>query len=397
MKPYDKINIQPLATSTQEERFLLSANGRYYEANRALTELLQCLQAHEEEADGVAAYRMRHEGKYTHEQIMDVIHHYLRPLCSAENAGKKRRTFLYEKILFSPETIDRFSDTFRFLFHGPFMAAVMLATLLLDVYFLLTTDDLLLFNNRVNVYTVMGVLLFMVASSLFHEIGHASACKYFGIRHGGIGFGLYLNFPVLYTDVTEVWQLERRQRCVVNLAGVYFQCFALLALLGLFAVAPLDEVRYLILTMNFGLVMTLNPFFKFDGYWIASDLLGVPNLRKRSVEWWRYLYRSLRGLPPGRKPYLLCINRLERYSLLVYSLLVNLFMGYYFFYIIPRFLFNFVCSFPDEVERLVMYLANRIEPPFALIRNIGMQLLFLALIGFVVTNLIKSIRRKIWT
>ena len=67
---------------------------------------------------------------------------------------------------------------------------------------------------------VVGLLVFMVVSSLFHELGHASACKHFGIRHGGIGFGLYLNFPVLYTDVTEVWRLRRADRCIVNLGGV---------------------------------------------------------------------------------------------------------------------------------------------------------------------------------
>ena len=118
----------------------------------------------------------------------------------------------------------------------------------------------------------------MLASSFFHELGHASACKYFGVRHGGVGFGLYLTFPVLYTDVTEIWKLNRRQRCVVNLAGVYFQSYGLILLLVAFFVTGDDILRYLILIMNLGFLMTLNPFFKFDGYWIASDLLGVPNV-----------------------------------------------------------------------------------------------------------------------
>lgn len=38
-------------------------------------------------------------------------------------------------------------------------------------------------------YYETGLLLFILASSFFHELGHASACKYFGLRHGGIGFG----------------------------------------------------------------------------------------------------------------------------------------------------------------------------------------------------------------
>ena len=90
----------------------------------------------------------------------------------------------------------------------------------------------------------------MLASSFFHELGHASACKYFGVRHGGVGFGLYLTFPVLYTDVTEIWKLNRRQRCVVNWAGVYFQSYGLILLLVAFFVTGDDILRYLILIMK---------------------------------------------------------------------------------------------------------------------------------------------------
>src|SRR5262249_40566276 len=31
-------------------------------------------------------------------------------------------------------------------------------------------------------------------------------------------------------------------------------------------------------------IYSLIPFFKFDGYWVVSDALGVPNLRRRSVQ-----------------------------------------------------------------------------------------------------------------
>ena len=305
-------------------------------------------------------------------------------------AVPKKRTFLYEKELFSAGAIDRFSDSFRFLFHKAYMAVM----LVLDAWFFLTTPDLLLFNNKVNFYMVVGLLVFMLASSFFHELGHASACKYFGVRHGGIGFGLYLNFPVLYTDVTEVWKLNRAQRCVVNLTRVYFQSYWLIALLAAFLLTGNDILRYLILIMNLGFVMTLNPFFKFDGYWIASDLLGVPNLRQRSLELLGYLYRHVRREPIGRKPYLLQIRPLEKYGLLAYSVVVNVFMGFYFCYAIPMFLYRFVRTFPDAVNELILYMSNRMVPPFALLRNIGMQLIFLALIGYLVYRTITSFTKR---
>ena len=241
---------------------------------------------------------------------------------------------------------------------------------------------------------IVGLLVFMLLSSFFHELGHASACKHFGVQHGGIGFGLYLTFPVLYTDVTEVWKLNRIQRCVVNIAGVYFQSYWLIGLLIGFFLTGNDILRYLILIMNFGFLMTLNPFFKFDGYWIASDLLGVPNLRARSKELLNYWYKRMCKQSITQKPYLLQIRPAAKYGLLIYSIVVNLFMGFYFFYIIPSFLYRFVSTFPDAVNELILYLSNGMTPPFALLRNIGSQLLFLALIGYLFWKLAQPVLKR---
>lgn len=82
------------------------------------------------------------------------------------------------------------------------------------------------------------------------------------------------------------------------------------------------------------------------------------------------------------------------YGLAIYSVIVNVFMGYYFLYIIPVFLFRFVCSFPEEIQDLILYLSNRITPPFALLRNIAMQLLFIGLLGFFFTNIVRKFRKK---
>lgn len=328
---------------------------------------------------------------FSYAQVEDVITRLIQPMF-ADDAKPHKRTFLYERELFSASAIDRFSDTCRLMFRKGVMLPLMAAVLAADICFFCITDNLLTFNGSANAYMVIGMLIFMVASSLFHELGHASACKHFGIRHGGIGFGLYLNFPVLYTDVTEVWRLRRTDRCIVNLAGVYFQMYILLAVLALFYATGSDTLRYMILTLNLGFIMTLNPFFKFDGYWIASDVLGIPNLRNRSKELLNYLYSRIRGRAESERPYLLQTNRLGRYGLLVYTVVVNLFMGYYFFYILPKFMVNFVASFPDEIHQLVLYLSNGMAPSFALLRNIFMQLVLLGLVGFMLYNVIRKLK-----
>lgn len=391
MEHYKQIHIQPLASASVQKRFLLVCNGRHYEAGTPMVDLIRCLQQEATREKAVAAFIEKQKGVFSYAQVEDVITRLIQPMF-ADDAKPRKRTFLYERELFSASVIDRFSDACSFLFRKTVMFPLMIAVLAADICFFCITDNLLTFNGSANAYMVIGMLIFMVASSLFHELGHASACKHFGIRHGGIGFGLYLNFPVLYTDVTEVWRLRRTDRCIVNLAGVYFQMYILLAVLALFYATGSDTLRYMILTLNLGFIMTLNPFFKFDGYWIASDVLGIPNLRNRSKELLNYLYSRIRGRAESERPYLLQTNRLGRYGLLVYTVVVNLFMGYYFFYILPKFMVNFVASFPDEVRQLVLYLSNGMAPSFALLRNIFMQLVLLGLVGFMLYNVIRKLK-----
>ncbi|WP_302774695.1 hypothetical protein [Phocaeicola coprocola] len=391
MEHYKQIHIQPLASASVQKRFLLVCNGRHYEAGTPMVDLIRCLQQEATREKAVAAFIEKQKGVFSYAQVEDVITRLIQPMF-ADDAKPRKRTFLYERELFSASVIDRFSDACSFLFRKTVMFPLMIAVLAADICFFCITDNLLTFNGSANAYMVIGMLIFMVASSLFHELGHASACKHFGIRHGGIGFGLYLNFPVLYTDVTEVWRLRRTDRCIVNLAGVYFQMYILLAVLALFYATGSDTLRYMILTLNLGFIMTLNPFFKFDGYWIASDVLGIPNLRNRSKELLNYLYSRIRGRAESERPYLLQTNRLGRYGLLVYTVVVNLFMGYYFFYILPKFMVNFVASFPDEIHQLVLYLSNGMAPSFALLRNIFMQLVLLGLVGFMLYNVIRKLK-----
>jgi hypothetical protein len=129
--------------------------------------------------------------------------------------------------------------------------------------------------------------------ALVHELGHAAACAWYGLPPGEIGFGLYLVFPVFYADVTKTWRLPPWQRAVVDAGGLYFQ-FILIALS-----VPLARIvgenasqglRAFILFNACLIFHNLNPLFKMDGYWILSDLAGLPNLHQRT---WRVFQQVL--------------------------------------------------------------------------------------------------------
>jgi len=132
--------------------------------------------------------------------------------------------------------------------------------------------------NDTNVYLFLLVMLF---SFFVHEFGHATACRNFDCNHGGIGVGLYLIFPVFFADVTSAWRLSKYQRAVIDLGGLYFQAILLIFidLIALHLNSALCAKLSTVIT--FTMLYTLNPFLKFDGYWLLSDLSGETNLHRK--------------------------------------------------------------------------------------------------------------------
>jgi putative peptide zinc metalloprotease protein len=124
-------------------------------------------------------------------------------------------------------------------------------------------------------------LFLFVLSFLIHELGHASACRRFGQKHGAIGFGIYVMFPAFYADVTNAWKLDRRKRAVIDLAGLYFQAIFLIVIDVIFLYSNSNTMLYLTIAVSLTMLHTLNPFFKFDGYWLLSDLSGISNLHEK--------------------------------------------------------------------------------------------------------------------
>ena len=125
-----------------------------------------------------------------------------------------------------------------------------------------------------------GYGLFLI-SLIVHEFGHAAACQRFGLSPGAVGFTMYLVFPALYTDVTRAWALQREQRVVVDLGGNYFQALVGAAYLWLFGVTGSPAFGVGASLVALGMLFSLNPVFKCDGYWVVADALGITNLSRQ--------------------------------------------------------------------------------------------------------------------
>jgi putative peptide zinc metalloprotease protein len=125
---------------------------------------------------------------------------------------------------------------------------------------------------------VLGMVL---ASAAFHECGHVSACRYGGARPGKMGFGLYLVWPALYSTVTDSYRLSRRGRLRTDLGGVYFNAVFIAAMSVVYLNTGSPWVLVTIVLLHVETATQFLPMIRMDGYYILSDLIGVPDLFSR--------------------------------------------------------------------------------------------------------------------
>jgi putative peptide zinc metalloprotease protein len=125
---------------------------------------------------------------------------------------------------------------------------------------------------------ILAVLGLMLASTAFHEIGHATACRYGGVRPGAMGCGIYLVWPAFYTDITNTYRLGRAGRLRADLGGVYFNAVFLIAMSLLYATTGYQPLLVAVLMINIEIIQQLLPTLRFDGYYIVADLVGIPDL-----------------------------------------------------------------------------------------------------------------------
>ena len=136
-----------------------------------------------------------------------------------------------------------------------------------------------------------GALLYGAAvtfAKVCHEMGHALTAKRYGCRVPTMGLAFLVMWPVAYTDTNEVWKLARReQRLAVAGAGIMTEL--MIAAWATWAWTWLPEggpkqVAFLLSTTTWIATLAINasPFMRFDGYFLLSDYLGLPNLHSRA-------------------------------------------------------------------------------------------------------------------
>lgn len=140
----------------------------------------------------------------------------------------------------------------------------------------------------------------LLLSFVFHELSHALAVKHFGRRVLRGGVMIYYGMPAAFVDTSDIWLAGRNDRVLVSLAGPLCDLLVgSLAAIAAFSLPSLgqqipeiagpaailvDAAYKLALACYMGALFNFNPLLELDGYFILVDLLRLPNLRKRALE-----------------------------------------------------------------------------------------------------------------
>ncbi len=197
----------------------------------------------------------------------------------------------------------------------------------------------------------MNLLILCVTYPLvkiLHELGHAFAIRVYGGEVHEIGVMFLFLVPMPYVDASASTGFgSKRKRIIVASAGVMVELFiSAIAMLLWLEIAPgfLRTVLWNVMLIGgfSTLIFNGNPLLRFDGYYVLSDWLEIPNLAARSSQYLQFLVEHfVMGLPerrgmvlaPGEAGWLVGYGILSWVYRLTITLGIALYLANQFFFI----------------------------------------------------------------
>ena len=129
---------------------------------------------------------------------------------------------------------------------------------------------------------------------LIHELGHGFTCRRFGGEVHELGIMFLVFVPAPYVDASSAWALPNKwRRILVGAGGMIFELFvaSILAFIWINTrngnypmVAQICYNAMLIASVS-TVIFNANPLLRYDGYYILSDLLEIPNLQQKAKDY----------------------------------------------------------------------------------------------------------------
>ena len=215
-------------------------------------------------------------------------------------------------------------------------------------------------QNWLLIAGVLGV------TKVIHEFGHGLSCKHFGGECHEMGVMFLVLTPCLYCNVSDSWMLPNRwHRAAIGAAGMYVEVVIASICTFIWWFSEPGFLNYLCLNVMFvssvsTILFNANPLLRYDGYYILSDIMEIPNLRQKASQ---ILSRKLRswclGLEEPEDPFLPKRNQ-----------------GLFALYTVASFLYRWV------ILLSILYFLNKVFEPYGL-KVIGQLIAIASLWGLV--------------
>jgi putative peptide zinc metalloprotease protein len=144
------------------------------------------------------------------------------------------------------------------------------------------------FGGIFKVATIIKVWVAIFLVVVLHEFAHALTCKHFGGEVHEMGFLLLYFQPCFYCNVSDAYLFrEKSKKLWVTFAGAYGQVLVWAIATLLWRITALDTglnsfIFVVVLTSGITVLFNFNPLIKLDGYYLLTDYLEIPNLRKKA-------------------------------------------------------------------------------------------------------------------
>jgi putative peptide zinc metalloprotease protein len=216
--------------------------------------------------------------------------------------------------------------------------------------------------------------LALILIKTLHEFGHSFAVRRFGGEVHTMGIMFLIFNPLPYMDATAAWAFRSKwKRVLVGAAGMITEVFVAACAVFVWANTGPGVINALAYNMMFiasvsTVLFNINPLLRFDGYYILSDLLDIPNLHAQASQHLRHLVeRYVFGYKKSQSP---AAGFSESFWLTVFGILSGLYKLIVFttilLFVADRFLLlgilmALVCAVTwvmVPLIRLVQYLAS---------------------------------------
>lgn len=233
---------------------------------------------------------------------------------------------------FNPgKLLDRLTSIYR-QFHNLYGFALQALLIVLGMWILLTNSDQfsVSLHSIFNLGSIMVVITAIFIFFIVHEFAHAVICRYYGGEVREMGFLLLYFQPAFYCDLSDAWLFgKKRHRLAVTAAGPYFQLILMAVATIMWRITvlgsgPNDLARIIVIISWVTLLVNLNPLIKLDGYYLLSDWVDIPNLRRKSFG---YLGNVLKHRLLGWPVDAIEVSVRQRRIFLVYSVCAVLYTG----------------------------------------------------------------------